>query len=66
MPANDSPVWSILRLAIVGAFLLGFLALNYRNGLVPADLGTIAGVLAALAAFDRAKTVLTEHTKDKP
>lgn len=50
-PANH-PFWNILRLLVVGALLLGFLALNYSR-LDPRDATTILGVLAGLAGYDK-------------
>jgi hypothetical protein len=59
MPANDSPLWPILRNLVVGLILLGFLHYNY-NALDSRDLGTIIGVLTSLAGFDVAKRTLVK------
>ena len=50
-PANH-PLWTILRLLVVGLLLLGFLALNYER-LDSRDATTILGVLAGLAGYDK-------------
>jgi len=50
-PANH-PVWSLLRLLIVGSLLMGFLTYNY-NQVDKRDLVTLVGVLAGLAGYDK-------------
>lgn len=62
MPDAKHPIWKLLRLAIVGGLLLGFLALNY-NRLDGRDTMTIFGTLAGLLGFDALKAKLT-HEKD--
>jgi len=48
------PFWKILRLAVVGGLMLGFLSLNY-NQFDQRDVITIIGVLAGLGGFDIVK-----------
>lgn len=50
-PANH-PLWNILRLVITGLLLMGFLKYNY-NQVDIRDAGTLIGVLAGLAGYDK-------------
>ncbi len=63
MPDSKHPLWKIIRLAVVGGLLLGFLALNY-NRLDSRDTMTIFGTLAGLLGFDALKAKLTSESKD--
>jgi len=52
IPANDSPFWHVLMVAVVGSMLTGLLAFGYKNGwsnqdyiTVISTVGTIVGVL---------------------
>lgn len=59
VPPADHPLWKLLRILVVGAILLGFLALNYHR-LDSRDATTILGVLLSLAGFDATKAQLTK------
>jgi len=48
------PIWIIARQLVLGALLLGFLALNY-NRLDSRDTFTIFGVMAGVLGLDVAK-----------
>jgi RsiW-degrading membrane proteinase PrsW (M82 family) len=65
MPAANHPLWKIIRLAVVGGLLLGFLALNY-NRLDNRDTMTIFGTLAGLLGFDALKAKITGESKMIP
>ena len=58
------PVWRLLRLVVVGALLLGFLALNY-NRLDSRDTTTILGVLLGLCGFDAVKQQVTHGSGER-
>jgi hypothetical protein len=55
------PVWKIIRLIIVGIFLLLLLQFNYNSGLEGKDLVTIFITLCGLAGFDALKKQITNH-----
>lgn len=64
VPPADHPLWKLLRLAVVGAILLAFLAMNY-NRLDERDATTILGVLLSLAGFDATKAQLTKSNREQ-
>ena len=63
LPNSRHVVWKIIRLAVVGALLLGFLGLNYDR-LDNRDIMTIFGTLAGLLGFDALKSKLTTPKAD--
>jgi hypothetical protein len=60
MPPSDSPLWKVLRLAVVGVILMVLCSTMYNNGFDRKDIVTIAVTLLGLAGFDQAKTAITK------
>ena len=53
MPANDSPIWYLLRLAVLGGVTALLLSVLYQNGFqADVDLKTVIGVIVTAASYD--------------
>lgn len=53
LPPNDSPLWYLARLAVIGALAALLLTVNYQNGFVPeVDLDTILWLIVGTAGYD--------------
>lgn len=58
------PFWKLARLSIVCITAIAFLALNYNQGLVPKDFGTVLGILTSLGVFDYIKKQITHYPEE--
>jgi hypothetical protein len=53
LPPNDSPVWSIAKIAVLGLVLALMLHVGYQNGFdLKADLPTITAVLLSAGGME--------------
>ena len=66
LPDANSPLWLIVRLAVIGGITALLLEINYRHGFTPSvDVPTLLGVIAAVAGMDLLKHLAT-RSGDKP
>jgi len=59
------PIWKILRLTVLCITGIVVLHLNYKNGLVPKDFGTIVSLLTSVGLFDYFKSKLTSKVNSE-
>ena len=67
VPPNDSPLWPLLKLAIVGTLLLVGVSYGYREGFVArSDLPILLSVLLPLMGIEGFQYMRKPPPEDKP
>lgn len=67
MPDKDSPLWPILRIAVVGLVGIVALSVGYKDGWVTrADLPIVLSLLAGVGGVEGVQRMLCGKKCDKP